>query len=366
MVPMIKPALSDAHVRFRGIKYQIAVFGKQLSAALVLRLRAHRLQAFGIFFARLLLLIGGVAFTDYAPLALARNAGFIAHPAHFAAHVCRHAVGLQVPDKLFPRVHVVFKIFRHFLAARAVHPHAEDLALSVTVQIGTVISVQKLRELIHIKLVICFRVPVRLRVHVPGGEIYAHLQAVFFTAFGEHLHHVALPVFPFAVFHAVLRGVSLPQAKTVMMLCREDYPLAAGGFERLAPLVGAQIFRVKVVGIFLARAPLVAGKGVHAEVGKVVIFKFQIIKLTLRRRDGNEPLYFRVVFGVTVIGIAKALVEFMPRFIGMFFRALVIIVFRATGQHARQHGDDQRKRYRCQDLFHDFLLFYGYADLPPL
>ena len=88
------------------------------------------------------------------------------------------------------------------------------------------------------------------------------------TGFGKLCDNIAPAVFVWAVLHTVIGIFCLPEAESVVVLCRYDNALHSCGFYRSAPAVTVEIDGIKNRGIFFARAPFEIRICVRAEMNK--------------------------------------------------------------------------------------------------
>src|ERR1700677_850215 len=75
------------------------------------------------------------------------------------------------------------------------------------------------------------RFAVRRIVSIPRGEVDAELQAMASGGAGDIADHIALTILPVAIADAVLRCLSGPETKTVVVLAGENHTLHPAGLQ---------------------------------------------------------------------------------------------------------------------------------------
>src|SRR5579863_5662095 len=101
---------------------------------------------------------------------------------------------------------------------------------------------------------------------IPGREIYAEAQAIFAGGARHVADDIAFPAAPRAPFHAVVRLLSGPQAKAIVMLGDEHHIFCACRANGFHPLLGIEFRRAENIGARRAVAPLAIEEGVGRKV----------------------------------------------------------------------------------------------------
>ena len=149
------------------------------------------------------------------------------------------------------------------LAARAVKPNVKNFT----------VTRQKLCELRFVVIIIFFR-SVKLRMSVLRGKIKSEFKTVPAAGFGEFSDNIAFAVFVRTSFHTVIGVFGLPEAKSVMVLCRNNNAGHSCGFYRFAPAVTVEVYGIEDRRILLAGTPFKICVCIRAEMNKSIKGRF--------------------------------------------------------------------------------------------
>ena len=142
---------------------------------------------------------------------------------------------------------------------------------------------------------IFFVVTVAFFVSVPKRIIESELYSVFFTRLGNRLDDVG---FYRRIIYGILRGVGVPKAKAVVVLCDEHNIVHARFVRRPDPLVCVDCARPVAVNGQISVRPLGIVESVYAEVDKHSEFALDLSRLIfVRHGRGN------LLDGITALGI---------------------------------------------------------------
>lgn len=131
------------------------------------------------------------------------------YPANIGSADADNRIRLKLSDKSIVTVPIVFlNLTVRALAARAVKPHAKDVA----------VVCKKLTELVFVISIICGSAAVGFFVSVPRGQIHTEAERILAASLCDLLYNVAVSVFKRAVLNGIVRVLGRPKAKTVMML----------------------------------------------------------------------------------------------------------------------------------------------------
>ena len=192
----------------------------------------------------------------HAPLALARQARLVAHPAHIRPRDGDDTLGVALADGGIEAVPVILLALTVGpLAAGAIEPNLVDGA----------IVIEELVELPHKEVVVGRRTIARL-VAIPRREVHPHAHPLGLARRHELAADVPPPPAPRRGSHRVLRQLARPKAEAIVMLRREDGQLNPRRLRRADPLPAIERSGVELPGILLAIAPLAASVGIHPKV----------------------------------------------------------------------------------------------------
>lgn len=102
-----------------------------------------------------------------------------------------------------------------------------------------------------------------------------------FAGFRDHFHQVGLSVHQRAFGDVVVGKGTGPQAKSIVVLHREDDAIEAGQPNHLGPLIHIQTGWIEQLRAFVAEAPLLVGEGVDGEVDKGILLHLMPSQLGL-------------------------------------------------------------------------------------
>ena len=140
---------------------------------------------------------------------------------------------------------------------------------------------EQLDELVDVEVVVGLALPIGRLRHVPGGQVDTELQAVARGRIRHLAHQIACAALPGGRGHGVSRVGRRPQAKTVVVLAREDDAGHAGAHEGAHPLIDIDVARVEECRVLVALAPFAIRHCVHAEVDERVQLHFLPLELTV-------------------------------------------------------------------------------------
>ena len=280
---MIKPTRAQGDIRLGGIPYEFFVPVQHLAAPEIFLGYAYAFHPAAV---RVLRVVRYGLRVEYkrghdAPLVLPGDPRLVAHPAYVGTAIGYAGAGLQFAHNGVISLEIV-PLTRspvHVGAARAVQPHAEDVA----------VAGEQFGELTDIKVVVLVR-PVKFAVPVPGGKIDAEFQSEFAAALRHFRDHIALAVLIRRGTHRIIGGVRLPKAEAVVVLAGEDN---ARGSRRLC--TPHPIVRVLRRGSEQRRgrrpvSPFFSRKSVYAVMDKYVERVLLHGFLPRGRQDGDIPL----------------------------------------------------------------------------
>ena len=247
----------------------------------------------------------GLAFAGHrAPVGLAHITRFGAHPAEVGTVrvvAPDHAVGLELADKpvglrplvvgLLDPARLVGAAVPAVAAIGSVEPDLEDVPV-VREQFPQLVA--EVRDVLR---------PAVLRIiAVPRREVNSELESFLAARVGQFTDHVALPVLPRRVFHAVFRIGRRPHAEPAVVLGCENDAFHACLLAHACPLAAVQVGRIEQGGILVTEAPLlvrvrvqgIMDEGVHVHVlpGKLLLGRHGPIRLHLvatgQKKEGRR------------------------------------------------------------------------------
>ena len=231
--------------------------------------------------------------SENAPLRIAGPSAFIADPPNIGHCPTEdHRIRMFFFDDFacFFVVVICHRIDRTFLigttipavaAIRPVKPELEERSI-VRRQFTYLVMVR-----LHVSRTTVFGM-----IPIPRREINTKLQVIFLTRFGKIAYHIALAVSPWRIFHTVFRGFRRPEAKTVMVLRRNDNTSESGGLDDARPLIAIQIFRIKCRCGRITIAPFKIVERIQPKMYKSIHLRFMPGNLLRRRNRQNRRRSF--------------------------------------------------------------------------
>ena len=250
---VVEPARADAGVRLAGAPDVAVLHAVVQHGVTGLALGGHR-----------------------APVGFAHVARFGAHPAEVGAVrvvAPDHAIGLELADELVRLGPLVVGLLDPARLVRAAVPAVTAVgSVEPDLEDVSVIREQFPKLVAEIRDVL--RPAVLGVITVPRREIHGELEPFLAACIGQFTDHIALPVLPRRVFHAVIRIGRRPHAEPAVVLGREDDAFHARLLAHARPLAAVQVGRVEQGGILVAEAPLlvrvrvqgIVDEGVHVHV----------------------------------------------------------------------------------------------------
>jgi hypothetical protein len=107
-------------------------------------------------------------------------------------------------------------------------------------------------------------------IAIPLRQIDAKLQVLLAAGVGQLAQHIAMALTPGAARDGVRRERRGPEAKAIVVLCRDDDPAKAGSLEDARPLSRIERGGIEDRGALATRAPLDVRERVRAEVNERV------------------------------------------------------------------------------------------------